>query len=259
MKNAFYELSGYPQDPAQNTSLAFRNCIYPDDIDLVMSQWAVCMEGKSTTFEMRWNSDSPEGWQWVVAACVPLTDDTGTVTSIWGMTTNIAAQKRVEQEAIKRAEALEKAREVEARFSRYAEIAPVGFLALEPSGLVSYCNQHWITMTGHPPVNAMHEIDFASVIYEEDVPIIMNRWEDTSVRGLPISVEVRLKKLWSSSEGESRGHVWVTIRTLPEFNDDGSVKQIIGALVDISHLKYVESVQQSRMEEAVEAKRQQEK
>lgn len=231
MKNAFHQLSGIPQDPTLNGPLVFNSRVYPDDADMVMSKWALCLQGKTTTFEMRWKSDSPEGWQWVVAACVPILDDKGAPQSIWGMTTNIGAQKKVEQEAIKRAEALEQARAIEARFFRFAEIAPVGILVAEPSGLVSYCNKNWMDMTDHPLVEAMHEINFRSIVYEGDLPVLDSNWKEVSVDGIPRSWQMRLEKLWSSSEGEARGHVWCMVTTLPEFNDDGSVKQVIGALV----------------------------
>ncbi|GAB7357551.1 hypothetical protein MBLNU459_g0066t2 [Dothideomycetes sp. NU459] len=256
--NAFYELSGYPRDPALNTPLAFQARLYPEDHDLAMRHWAYCMQGHSTTFEMRWKSDSPEGWTWVVAGCVPILDENGVMTSLWGLTTNITAQKRVEQEAIKKAEALEKARAVEARFFRFAEIAPVGILVADPTSLVSYCNKNWLDMTGHPDV-PMDQIDFSSVVHDDDLPVLMENWKEVSVNGHPRSWQVRLKRLWSSSEGEPRGHVWAMITTLPEFNDDGTVKQVIGALMDVSHLKFAESEQHTRMEEALEAKRQQEK
>lgn len=226
---------------------------------MVMSYWDVLITGKSTTFEMRWKSDAPEGWQWVVTACVPRIADDGTITSIWGITTDIAAQKRVEQEAIARAEALEKAREAEALFFRFADVAPVGILVLEPSARISYCNKTWMNMTDHRSVGHVNEVDFASVVHEDYLPALMEEWRSVSVDGIPGSFQTKLKKLWTGSEGEARGHVWAIITVFPELNEDGSVRQVVGALMDISHLKFAENEQQTRIVEALEAKRQQEK
>lgn len=52
------------------------------------------------------------------------------------------------------------------------------------------------------------------------------------------------------------GPVWVTTSALPELNEDGSVKGIIGTMLDISALKFAEMVQQMKVQEATEAKRQ---
>ena len=75
--------------------------------------------------------------QWVLAACVPTRDEYGEVTSVSGCLTDIAAQKRSEQDALRRAEALERARASEQRFSRFAEFANVAIWIMDTNQQVS--------------------------------------------------------------------------------------------------------------------------
>ena len=72
---------------------------------------------------MRWlgpNPDeNPEG-QWVTAACVPTTR-AGNVVTVSGCVTDISAQKRSHSDAVKKAEALERAAASELRFSDFVK------------------------------------------------------------------------------------------------------------------------------------------
>lgn len=42
---------------------------------------------------------------------------------------------------------------------------------------------------------------------------------------------------------------------LPELRDDGSVEQVVSAITDISHLKWAETINFNRVEEANESRR----
>lgn len=126
--DAFYNLSGHPRDSAKE-EVTWQDSIFPEDGDWLMGQWIQLTEGVSLTFEMRWKrpaSSMPNGEEdvegsWVLAACVPTTDDKGEITSVSGCLTDISAQKRNHWDAMKRAEALERAAASEKRFSNFAE------------------------------------------------------------------------------------------------------------------------------------------
>lgn len=65
--------------------------------------------------------------------------------------------------------------------------------------------------------------------------------------------QFRLKdRKWENS------NAWIQGMSYPELEEDGSIKSIMGTLVDISQFKWAENVQKLRTEEALEAKRQQE-
>lgn len=121
----------------------------------------------------------------------------------------------------------------------------------------TFINNFWFEITGHPRREA-DEVEYASVIYEEDADLNVRKWNEI-VEGKSVEFQTRLKRQWYSSEGKLCGQVWVMVTAFPEFHKDGSVKQIMSAAVDISHIKFSEQLQQSRLEEVIEAKRQQEK
>lgn len=117
---AFHRLSGVPRGTSE--PMVWANWVFEEDLPWLKGVFTRLTEGFSDTFEMRWTGsdpdDRPEG-QWVTAACVPTTDDTGNITTVSGCITDISAQKRSHSDALKRAEALERAQASELRFSNF--------------------------------------------------------------------------------------------------------------------------------------------
>lgn len=229
---------------------------------------------------MRWkNPDRPEG-RWVLAVCLPVVDDEGKIISIcmsgfeplcisWyrqelhangstaGCTTDIDAQKRVENDTIKALQALERASASEQRFLRFTASSPAAIHILEiPSKAVSYCNEAWFEMLGlEPKPCSQLDATWTDGILDHDLPLI---WE--SVRVIletrePRTTQFRFRKMWVSGDGH-RYQCWGSSVSHPELDEDGNVKAIMTTTTDISHLKWAEDVQKSRVEEALEAKRQ---
>jgi len=128
--NAFYKLSGHPRESAKE-EYSWADCVFDEDRDEIYGHWDMLTQGIATTFEMRWkrpaismlNGEEDRKGQWVLAACVPMRDEDGHITSVSGCITDIAAQKRSESDALKKAEALERAQASQKRFSRFAECA----------------------------------------------------------------------------------------------------------------------------------------
>jgi len=86
---------------------------------MVLEKWNDLILGNVTTFEMRWKAPFNaygEDFQWVLAAGIPIADESGAVTSIFGCITNIGPQKRAESQTRARAEALERLTLSERRF-----------------------------------------------------------------------------------------------------------------------------------------------
>lgn len=48
---------------------------------------------------------------------------------------------------------------------------------------------------------------------------------------------------------------WMLCNALPELTKDGTVEQVVSAITDISHLKWAETVNVNRVEEANESKK----
>lgn len=230
-----------------------------------MAFWGSLLNGKSEEFEMRWKapqragSDGIDPGLWVLAACVPTIDEDGKVVSLYGCITNIDAQKRAETESLRRAEALERARASEQRFIRFMELATVAiYIADNNTKKLTYGNEAWFHLTGCDR-KEYRDVDWIDFIHPEDIALIARVWEDAVSQKQTRSLQFRLKRTWSGSNGETLSHFWIQAVVMPEFDDDGEVNAVMGTMVDITGFKYAEGIQQMRVDEAIEAKRQQEK
>lgn len=118
--DAFHSLTGVPK--GNQTPMEWASWVFEEDKPWLTDFWNGLIAGGSFNFEMRWLgpnlAEKPEG-QWVTAACVPTKDGAGNVISVSGCITDISAQKRSHSDAVKKAEALERAAASELRFSDF--------------------------------------------------------------------------------------------------------------------------------------------
>ncbi|KAK5735859.1 hypothetical protein LTR17_007871 [Elasticomyces elasticus] len=254
---AFYKLSGHPR-PAEAKEWSWMDCIFPEDKDRLFGVWEGLVAGKTFNIEMRWkrpraamlNGEEDVDGQWVLAACVPTFHEDGTLRSVSGCLTDCAAQKRSEEDALKRAQALERAHASEKRFTRFAETAKIGIYLFDLDFKMQYCNRAWLEVTGHAPVSDYADIDWRTVMSDE------GHWDLLVNKKQAVNFQFRLQREWSNGLGD-HGPAWVLASAYPELSDDGRVTAVAGTLTDISQLVWAESVQKLRTEEAIEAKRQQ--
>lgn len=131
---AWYRLSSHPRNLPAHVEYSFMDLVYPDDQALVMSMWNTLSSGNPVTFEMRWKAapGSDNTAQWVLSACVPVFDDEGNLISIAGNTIDIMAQKKSQEVAQTRVEALERARISEQKFARFAQLSPIAIYIFVP-------------------------------------------------------------------------------------------------------------------------------
>lgn len=108
--------------------------VYPEDQAIVMSMWNILAQGSPVTFEMRWKprAGTNDAVQWVLSACVPIFDDERELLSIAGNTIDINAQKKTQEAAQARVEALERARVSEMKFARFAQLSPTAIFIFVP-------------------------------------------------------------------------------------------------------------------------------
>jgi PAS domain S-box-containing protein len=118
--DAFHSLTGVPK--GNDEPMVWTNWVFEEDKAWLTDVWTALTKGGSNTFEMRWlgpdPDENPEG-QWVTAACVPTRGGDGNVITVSGCITDISAQKRSHSDAVKKAEALERAAASELRFSDF--------------------------------------------------------------------------------------------------------------------------------------------
>ncbi|EOA83727.1 uncharacterized protein SETTUDRAFT_155095 [Exserohilum turcica Et28A] len=253
---AWYRLSSHPR--GLESQYSFMDLVYPEDQALVMSMWNNLAQGQSVTFEMRWKPrpGSKDNAQWVLSACVPVFDDDRNLISIAGNTIDINAQKKTQAVAQAQVEALEQARLAEMKFARFAQVSPVAIYIYVPESGMNFVNDQFFELTGHAhaPVN---QFEWFDLIADEDVVRVKNDWENMFKGAKSHGVQFRLKKTWVNQDGK-RSNIWVQSSSYPELDESGKVISIMGTLFDISQFKWAESVQRRRIEEALEAKRQQE-
>jgi len=134
------------------------DCVYEPDRDVVIAAWdRLSNQLGSVNFEMRWKprppaegEEPPEDGQWVLSTAFPVLDENGVLVSVVGCTTDISPQKRVTRDALKRAEALERARESEReasranarlqRMSKVIDLMDVGVFEIYPNGKLLQAN-----------------------------------------------------------------------------------------------------------------------
>src|ERR1700710_3118534 len=90
------------------------------------------------------------------------------------------------------------------------------------------------------------------------MPAVMEAWSVSIEEKKAVKIEYRLIRIFEGSDGV-RSQAWVLGQAVPELNEDGTVKGILGSMTDISQFKWAESVQHIRAERYLESKRQQEK
>jgi len=135
--DAWFRLSGHAKDA--NEDFAFMDLVHPEDEALVMSQWNTLIQGRPVSFEMRWkpHENTLESAQWVLASSCPVIGESGETLSISGITIDINGQKKSEEAAAARLEALELAKLSERKFARFATLSPIAIYIKGPDkGLI---------------------------------------------------------------------------------------------------------------------------
>ncbi|KAF1843299.1 uncharacterized protein K460DRAFT_432912 [Cucurbitaria berberidis CBS 394.84] len=255
---AWYRLSSHPKDLPAHVDYSFMDLVYPEDRATVMLMWNTLTQGHPVTFEMRWKprAGTDDIAQWVLSACVPVIDDEGNLISIAGNTIDINAQKRTQEAAQARVEALEQARLSELKFARFAQLSPTAIYIFVPQSGMTFVNDQFFELTGcpHAPID---QSKWFEAIADEDIGRVEEDWANMLEGKKSDGIQFRLKKQWINQDG-IRSNIWVQSSSYPELNGSGKVMSIMGTLFDISQFKWAESVQRRRIEEALEAKRQQE-
>lgn len=150
----------------------------------------------------------------------------------------------------------QEAAESETRFTRMAELSPVGMFIADCNGRINYCNDTWYKLSGNPKEDYSTE-NWMDSVKDEDRDLVHNLWGNLLDKKAPMTAEFRFKTPWEDRNG-SEGDTWVLASAYPEKDKDGTLKSVFGSVTNISQQKWAEDFQKRRMEEAVEMKRQQE-
>ncbi|EUC46264.1 hypothetical protein COCMIDRAFT_93278 [Bipolaris oryzae ATCC 44560] len=252
-QETYFVQTGHRRDLANCPPFAFKQCIHEDDVATIEDQWETLIAGEPITFEVRWkrhlNQEKRDGkasddYLWTLSACVPIKDVDGIVTGVFGCNTDISAQKEATEAVIMRSEA-------ERRLASFTELAPVGLYHLNQDLSMRYCNDQWFRITGHDKV-PMDQVDWRNIVDEDRIEACYRDVDMTRYKEGSHTFSTNLKKQWTGPDGVTTS-TWI-LATATAYADG----TIMGTMTDISQLKWAESIQKTRVEEALESKRQQE-
>lgn len=171
-----------------------------DKISLLSDQhWDSLLRGESQTFEMTCQNGTRG-----LCSALPTRNHSGEIDAVIGVITDIELQKRVEQEALARLEALEKARIAERQYFRFMEIIPSGIAVSNSVGQITYATEAWFEMSGHPRCG-FSQIRWSDYIHEDDLKIVEGKFVELSLGSQPLEFEFRMKKPWINPAGENCG------------------------------------------------------
>ena len=166
----------------------------------------------------------------------------------------------VSQQLLARAQEAERG---EAMFTRLAHLAPVGVGMFRSDGSPVFINDAYLDITGFSRIGLDIDNGWKECVLPEDVPFVESQWSTVVEEKRPALFEYRLKRPWKSFDKANdqyiEGEAWLSTSIVPELNEDGTVRAIMGWLTDISHQKWSEKLQAQRLEDALETKRQSEK
>ena len=144
------------------------------------------------------------------------------------------------------------------RLRRMTEFSPLGMYLYSPDGVLLEANDRYYEMTAYPR-DSQDEKAFLHLVAEGSRQTALDTWRDMTTDFQPRSAELQLnsdKVTAHNLRGEPIEY-WVLASSLPEIGIDGQLRSIMGSITDISHIKWVQGLQDQRLREAEETKRQQ--
>lgn len=119
-----------------------------------------------------------------------------------------------------------------------------------------YCNEKWFELTGSPPQD-FKKINWLDSVLEEDIGIVQAAWKTLTEDMASVKFQFRLKRYRKRDDG-TQVPTWIMAHASYE-PDKGTDQNIFGVMIEVSDFKWAEDFQKQRTEDALEAKRQQEK
>ncbi|CAP67441.1 uncharacterized protein PODANS_1_24440 [Podospora anserina S mat+] len=146
------------------------------------------------------------------------------------------------------------------RYRRMTELSPLGMFLISPEGVLREANDRFFEMTGHTrDNNSQYEMSWLDIMVEESANTMREGWERLVKDHLPWSGELKLRKprINPALETNEPMDSWVLFSAHAELSHDSTVRSVMGSITDISHLKWAQGLQNRRLQEAEETRRQQ--
>ncbi|KAG5806216.1 hypothetical protein H9Q74_011908 [Fusarium xylarioides] len=143
------------------------------------------------------------------------------------------------------------------RLRRMTELSPLGMFLTSPDSILREANDRFYEMTGHRR-DTQGDVSWADLM-KNSGSVMDQGWHRLTQDMLPWSGEVKLRESFENPvniHGEPIDF-WVLVTAHPEITPSGTLRSIMGSITDISHLKWAQGVQNRRLQEAEETRRQQ--
>jgi PAS domain S-box-containing protein len=153
--------------------------------------------------------------------------------------------------------------ELERRFWRFAEKAPVGMYMYSADDVLTFWNAAFEGICGVSGHDLKKPLAWMETVHPDGLADTTAVWESYTKSRCDetITFEVQFKKPWTQKHGDgevSLDRTYALGILQPEYNEDGTLKGTLGCITDISLSKWAEKMQSARLAEAIEQKRQQE-
>jgi PAS domain S-box-containing protein len=144
------------------------------------------------------------------------------------------------------------------RMSRMTELSPLGMFLVTPEGVMREANDRFYEMTGLEK-DDIEPMTWMSFLEQSSQTVMDHGWTQLVNDRVPWSGEIQLSSK-APRQVDTDGQpidTWVLFTAAPEFAADSSLRSVMGSITDISHLKWAEGLQNRRLAEAEETRRQQ--
>lgn len=155
---------------------------------------------------------------------------------------------KLSEEVQRRVEVAEKAtsdfEKSEERFTRFAERSTIGLAVAGVDGQIMYANDAWYKFAGLDPHRTDYDGWLENVIID-DLPLVREWWERVQTEKKGGQFQIRSKLPFR------QGHMYSANKTAlcavyPDLNEAQEIESVMGLVIDISELKWIEDQLTSR-------------
>ncbi|GME65863.1 hypothetical protein GTA08_BOTSDO00203 [Neofusicoccum parvum] len=172
-------------------------------------------------------------------------------------------QQKIEEQLQIRTRELEQS---ELQLQHFADAVPIGIFITEFSpdnmdGRYRYRNERWFELMGDSRENVSSwKSPLWQKMHSDDIPAVEKCWRKLMQERTEESFEFRIPRVGGgqSPVDDTFKFTWILCHAFSVMTDDGWLRSIVGSVTDITTVKWAEDIQKRKMEDAIEAKRQQE-
>jgi PAS domain S-box-containing protein len=118
----------------------------------------------------------------------------------------------------------------EARFRELADALPQMVYESDAEGRVVYASRQWLDYTGQRDAQTA---DLGSVVHPDDLPDMVQRWDNARATGMTLEAEFRLRR------AADQTYRWFLTRSVPVRDGDGQIIKWFGTSTDIHKQKEI--------------------